>query len=64
MAVLTGMALIARLYEAGLVPQGCRRVVIDAKADELAVLMYECYVDDKKLSVDLLSGIEVKGKET
>ena len=59
--VLTGMNLIARLYQAGLVPEGCRRVVIDAPANGLAVLMYEVYLGEEKFKVDMLAGIRVEG---
>lgn len=44
-----------QLEDAGVVPPGVRRVIIDMPLDELAIVYYECLADARMFSIDLVN---------
>lgn len=42
-----GNALIERLIAAGVLPNNCRRFVIDCEVDEVPTLYFECFGDER-----------------
>ncbi len=49
--VIAGCALGRVLTDAGLIPDNCRRIVIDIAANEAAIVYYETYADEELLKV-------------
>jgi len=53
--VITGhnSELIKALTSEGLLPDNCRRMIIDIDCDNIVKIYYECYGDEKILKIDL-----------
>ncbi len=45
--------LVQQFVKAGIVPNHCRRIVLDMEIGEIVKLYYECYGDDKLLEIDI-----------
>jgi len=45
----TADQLIERLNEAGILPNNCRRFIIDAEVGEVPMMWFECYGDERLL---------------
>ena len=52
--------LVKQFEEAGLVPENCRRIVIDISYDSLVTIYHETFADNKILDVDFAAGISIK----
>lgn len=65
MAVICGKdtGLIEQMQKAGILPDNCRRVVIDVKFDGLIAIYYEVLGDERLLDIDIAAGIKIDEKE-
>lgn len=45
--------LIPALLKAGVVPDGCRRIIIDIAVNTPVKMYYECFGDERILAIDL-----------
>lgn len=46
----TGDGLIERLTAAGVLPNNCRRFIIDVEVDEVPVIYFECFGDERLIT--------------
>lgn len=53
MAKMIGGMMLQTLHDAGILPPNCRRVIIDAKADDVVHMYFECFGDERVLRLDL-----------
>lgn len=49
--LITGEKLVKQFQKAGMLPDNCRRMVIDASADKLVIIYYECYGDERIIDI-------------
>jgi hypothetical protein len=49
--IIDGTALCSAMKEAGLLPENCRRFVIDCNSRSIVTLYYECIGDERLLEV-------------
>ncbi|KKN20053.1 hypothetical protein LCGC14_0939470 [marine sediment metagenome] len=45
------------MEDAGILPDNCRRVIIDIAYDDAVKVYYECYGDERLLKIDFASHI-------
>ena len=55
--------LIESMEKAGILPDHCRRVVIEIGFDSMVTLYYETFADDRLLDIDFAAHIAVMQKE-
>ncbi len=55
--VILGKGLLETLMGAGILPDNCRRAVIDVTVDKPVKVYYECYGDERLLDVDFAEHI-------
>ena len=59
-AVTLAGDLVGALQSRGLVPENCRRIIIDCEAGGVVKLMYEVYAEPAVLSAILDAKLEIK----
>ena len=62
-AVIVANKFIEALLAAGVIPENCRRVVIDLGVNDIGIVYYETYADQRLLEVITASPPSVKIEE-
>ena len=59
--IITGndVGLINQLQNAGILPSGCKRVVIDVEYNNIVTLYYEVHGDARLCDIDFAAGINI-----
>ena len=55
---LLGHVFIRGFIDKAIVPESCRRMVIDVQACKPVIVYYECYGSDKLLEMDIPGSLE------
>ena len=55
--IITGLHMLKALYEANIVPDKCRRVIIDIPYDDVVTIYYEGLGDERLLNINMIAGL-------
>ena len=57
--IIRNSELVNQLLDVGIVPDHCRRIVIDIQADNTVTLYFECVGDERLLQIDWAKGLTI-----